>query len=98
MQRSVDEVRELWREQSSEAFPDDCRGQAIDGIDLVLLDSTVAGCIDSWIAANGRLDKDRLAILQKCQGCLAAICPLLKGEARRYYEKWVQITRLALRG
>jgi hypothetical protein len=91
---SIEVLRELWKQHLDEKFPRGLGGEEIDGIDLALLDTYTAGCVDGFLA--GRLDADRLAILEKCSRELQAVCPKLSGLGRTYFERLRDVASLSL--
>ncbi len=68
-------------------FPPAARGQEINGVDLVLLDSTAAGCIQ-FFASRGFLDEERMRTLKSCVEELGKIVPLLSDDSAAYF-KWL---------
>jgi hypothetical protein len=42
-------IEQLWREHKLEAFPQGYRGKDVNGVDLVMLDADVAGCVDTFL-------------------------------------------------
>jgi hypothetical protein len=80
-------VKELWEEHLAAQFPAGYRGEEIAGVDMVLLDAEIAGCISSYLRSRGKLDADRLRITRTCRLHLDQVIPQLNGEAQRYYER-----------
>ena len=78
---------ELWEEHQRAVFPPGLTGRAIEGVDLVLLDSAAAGCISSYFASGGRLDATRVEVLTQCVADLMRVIPQVNGEARTYFER-----------
>src|ERR1043166_755203 len=81
-------IQELWKEHTSRPFPRPLAGEEIDGWDLVLLDSSAAGCISTFLGATGAqsLDAKRLQVLADCALSLSRICPQLPAEHRVYFD------------
>jgi hypothetical protein len=52
-------IEELWNEHRSTTFPKACRGKDVSGIDLVMLDADVAGCVNTFLD-RGNLNLFRL--------------------------------------
>lgn len=93
----IDEIRQLYRLHEAADFPADCRGEQVEGIDLVLLDSDTAGCIETFLGCSGRLDPRRHAWLSTCHAELQRVVPRLEGEARAYYSRLCTLSDLVLR-
>lgn len=83
----MDELRELWRQHVADPFPDGCRGTEVHGVDLVMLDADVAGCIDTYLGSSGKLDQQRLAILDRCRAEARSIVPRLSDQAKSYFAR-----------
>ena len=93
----LDEGQRLWDEHLSAPFPAGLRGQEIEGIDLVMLDADIAGCVSTWLGNKGRLDEPRRRWLEGSLDDLARILPLLADRDERvYYERLRQLAQLAL--
>jgi hypothetical protein len=94
---SLEEGRRLWDEHWSAPFPSRLRGEEIDGVDMVMLDADIAGCVQAWLGSNGQLDDQRHWQLQMCVDDLRQVLPTLEDpEERRYYERLDALARLAL--
>ena len=92
-----DEVQQLWSEHRGAPFPSRLRGEEIAGVDMVMLDADVAGCVSVWLSSNGRLDEWRKTVLLQCLDELDRIVPLLQdADEREYYERVRQLARAAL--
>jgi hypothetical protein len=89
-------VARLWREHLYEDFPDRLRGQELAGIDMVMLDADIAGCVVTWQGNRGCLDEDRHQILAKCIADVDTVLPLLT-ETRevQYYKRLRELAVLA---
>ncbi|GAB7188716.1 hypothetical protein ATKI12_8547 [Kitasatospora sp. Ki12] len=68
----------LWEEHRRAAFPESFRGVAVDGADLIMLDSDVAGLVERELERG--LDGDGLARLWAGIGDLDRAVPLLDEE------------------
>ncbi|MFI9056044.1 hypothetical protein ACIGXQ_16060 [Streptomyces anulatus] len=68
----------LWEDHLHAPFPDGFRGVDLDGVDLVLLDSDVAGLVHREL--NGGLDDSGIACLWGCIADLDKIVPLVNEE------------------
>ncbi|CAH9418884.1 hypothetical protein SGL43_05936 [Streptomyces globisporus] len=65
------------------------------GVDLVMLDSDIAGCVTSWLSHGGSLDAWRLGILDRKLSELERVLPEL-GEADqpRRWRLWHEMALL----
>lgn len=72
----------LWVRLRQKLFPDNCRGEDVRGIDLVILDSDVAGCVTTFLT-RGQLDERQKEHLYFCDDCLTTVTLELQG-----YEGW----------
>jgi hypothetical protein len=73
-------------------FPPAAREEEINGVDLVLLDSTAAGCIQ-FFAASGFLDAQRTRALEGCVKELEKVVPLLIEDAAAYFGWLLALSR-----
>ncbi|MFD8546906.1 hypothetical protein [Streptomyces sp. NPDC059649] len=81
-------VARLWQEHLEAEFPAGLRGVDLDGIDLVMLDADIAGCVTTWRNNGGSLDAKRLRTLRDCITELDQVLPLLiDAEELRYYKR-----------
>ncbi len=87
---------QLWHDHSNSKFPTGYGGEEIEGIDLVLLDSTVAGCISSFLKNDRQLDLGRTAILGLCYREISIVLRTLKGEAEEYFTRLESMSKLVL--
>ncbi|MET7853740.1 hypothetical protein ABZT48_37365 [Streptomyces avermitilis] len=70
-------VARLWQEHLRAAFPAGLRGAECAGIDMVLLDAGIAGCVSTWQNNGGALDPERHRILRGCIADLDQALPIL---------------------
>jgi hypothetical protein len=89
-------IIDLWKAHCSDTFPGSCGGREIEGIDLALLETEAAGCIQSFIAGKGRLDFQRTAILGLCYRDLSIVVGQLDHEAKTYFVCLEEIAHLVL--
>lgn len=57
------EVERLYADHMVAAFPPRLRGEEIEGVDMVMLDADVAGCVATWLGNHGQHDEERQAVL-----------------------------------
>lgn len=91
-------VARLWQEHLDAPFPAGLRGAELEGIDMVLLDAGIAGCVTTWRAGEGSLDTESLRTLRDCLTELDTVLPLLtEAEEVRYYERLHRLATLTAR-
>jgi hypothetical protein len=78
-------------------FPADARGAEVQGIDLVLLDSLVAGCVSSIVDAAAPCDPDKWSKLAGLAEQLRSVSAQLDGESRQYFAQLSNLADAALR-
>ncbi len=78
-------------------FPRGYGGEAIEGIDLVLIDSDVAGCVTTFIKNDGQLDLWRTAMLGLCYRDSTIVTSRLSGEAKEYFSRLETLSILVLK-
>ena len=65
------------------------------GVDLVLLDAHLAGCVSTWLHGGGRLDAAHRPVVRDCLRDLDQLLPRLTyGHERRYVERLRELARL----
>ncbi len=94
--RTAQQVNWLWQRHRMAPFPPDFRGRIINGIDLALLDSSVAGCVSCFVEHGGKLDLARTALLAACNRDLAVILTGLAGEELAYFRRLERLSGLIL--
>ncbi|MFI1601323.1 hypothetical protein ACH4YN_04020 [Streptomyces griseofuscus] len=81
-------LTDLWRAHMAAPFPVGLRGAERAGIDMVLLDASIAGCVSSWLNRAGSPDTRRLEIAERCVLELDQVLPLLTGtEEIEYFRR-----------
>ncbi|MEU9370604.1 hypothetical protein AB0D71_39315 [Streptomyces avermitilis] len=85
----------LWQDHLDAEFPTRLRGAELEGIDMVMLDADIAGCVTTWRNNDGSLETKHLRILRHCITELDKVLPLLtQVEEFRYYERLYQLATL----
>ena len=83
----MDQLRRLWREHQEGPYPEGYRGVEVAGVELVMLDADIGGCISTYLAKGGRLDLQRTAILGRCYRDVALAVRELTGPTRDYFTR-----------
>jgi hypothetical protein len=83
-------VRDLWTAHLAEPFPDTPPGTKGD---FVYLDSTIAGCVSTYLGAGGEVDRGRRRVLVACLGLLDDQLPLV-GFSKDHYMAFRYFRRL----
>ncbi|MFD7321553.1 hypothetical protein ACFV9D_10795 [Streptomyces sp. NPDC059875] len=92
---SVAVVAHSWQEHMRAPFPAGLRGADRAGVDLVLLDAAIAGCVSTWQNNDGFLDAERQRILHNRIADLEQILPLLSAtEDPPYWQRLHQLAQL----
>lgn len=86
------EVAELWAAHYQAPLPPGWRRGSVAGVEMLMLDADIAGCVDSWLRADGALDERRQAILRGRRAQLDRVLPELDGAEAAYAER---LSRLA---
>ena len=89
-------IEQLWREHKLAAFPQDYRGKDLNGVDLVMLDADVAGCVDTFLS-RGNLNLFQTAVLGLCYRNLTYLIPMLSEEGKAYYCRLERLAELVLK-
>jgi hypothetical protein len=72
------------------------RGVDFEGVDMVLLDADVAGCVSTWLDRNGSLDDWRRGVLTVCRDRLSRVLQGLDGDDAVYYRRLQDMAVLVL--
>lgn len=92
----VGAVAVLWEAHLGGAFPGRLRGADVAGVDMVLLDTDVAGCVGTWLHDGGAIDDGRRDILLGCERELQRVGRELSGYEAAYYGRLLAMTALIL--
>ena len=93
---NVREIRLMWDEWKAMPFPSAYGGKDVAGICVTSLDTLAAGCIDTFITNNGRLDEWRTSVLKQCQGELEAVVSCLDDSAMDYFNHLLILAKRVL--
>ena len=91
----MNDVQKDWRAHLASGFPAAARGREVHGVDLVLVDTYAAGCIQSFVD-TGALDDERMKALQGCVEELQRAVPLLGADSVEYFSRLLEISRNVL--
>lgn len=89
-------IEELWQEHMDAKFPKGYRAKDINGIDFVMLDADIAGCVTTFLK-SGRLDIQQTATLGLCYHNAAFVIPILNEEGAAYFWRLERLAELVLR-
>ena len=82
----MEEIIHLYDQHLTTPFPDR-RGEAISGVDLVLIDSDTAGLVDKYIRSRGHLGAADIRILNHCYPDLKTVVKELSGDDHQYFAR-----------
>lgn len=91
----MDDIVKLYNELLTTSFPDR-RGDEVMGIDLVLIDSDIAGLISKYIGSRGELSTADSKILNHCYSDLKKIVKELSDSDRQYFARLQDIAGLII--
>lgn len=92
----LDAVGRLWDAHLRADFPPYLRGAELLGIDMVLLDAEVAGCVSSWLHGRGHLDEERRRILACSVADLNNVLPILADHQVGAYAYYGRLRAMAV--
>jgi hypothetical protein len=98
MEKIPDQIlmSELWDEHNKAAFPKGYAGKEVSGIDFVMLDADVAGCVTSFLG-RGNLNLYQTAVLGLCYRHLSYVIPIINDEGREYFWRLERLAELVLK-
>ena len=89
-------INDLWEEHKAAPFPKGFRAKDVDGIDFVVLDANVAGCVDTFLS-RGNLNLYQTAILGLSYQNLSHVIPILNDEGKEYFGRLERLAELVLK-
>jgi hypothetical protein len=84
---NLSEIKSVWDEWKTTTFPSEYVGKDVAGVCVTSVDSFAAGCIDTFITGKGRLDTQRITVLEKCRADLEIVLRNVEGDASAYFAK-----------
>lgn len=88
-------VSRLWAAHVRAEFPPRLRGEELAGVDMVMLDADIAGCVVTWRACHGSLDEGRRQLMGRLLQDLDRVLPLLSDEQEcAYYRRLRRLLEL----
>ena len=89
-------IRVLWQEHEAARFPAKLRGRDLDGVDFVMLDADIAGCVDSFMK-HSKLTVFQAATLGLCYHNSSQVISVLYEEGAEYFWRLSRLAELILR-
>ena len=89
-------IRELWQEHVDTPFPKGFRAKDVNGIDFVMLDADVAGCVTTFLK-SGNLNLFQTARLGLCYRNARFVVPMLNDEGAAYFWRLERLAELVLK-
>jgi hypothetical protein len=90
----METVKKLWDEYLGLTYPSDIHQRHSD---LEIIESTIAGCISSFIATDGKLDAERIKILKKYLVLLESQTNEMPDSAKSYFARLHTLGTLVLK-
>ena len=88
-------IEDIWKEHREAAFPSVCRGHDVEGIDVVMLDADIAGCVSTYLRRR-QLDLWRTAVLGVCYRNVTYVLERMPVQSRVYFERLERLARMVL--
>jgi len=90
-------IEEVWQQHRSAKFPSELSGRGVEGIDFVMLDADIAGCVSTFLGRRHVLDQWRTAVLGLRLADVERLLPQFEPAQREYFERLADLARLVLR-
>jgi hypothetical protein len=87
----VDEIARMWRAQLRRPLPRDLPFRKPHGSELTLIDSSAAGCIDTFLKWPGRFARDKKRLKEGCYEDIHQRGSELAGDERDYFGQLLEI-------
>jgi len=88
-------IEDIWKEHHAAAFPSVCRGHGVEGIDYVMLDADIAGCVSTYLRRR-QLDLWRTAVLGVCYRNVTYVLDRMPLDGRVHFERLERLSRMVL--
>ena len=72
-----DEIRLLQQKHADLPFPPRLRGEVVAGVNMVMVDADIAGCVQLWLGSSSNLDAPRIGVLRTCRDQVEGVLPSL---------------------
>jgi len=92
----MEEINDLWKQHKEAPFPNGFRAKEVNGIDFVMLDADVAGCVDTFVC-RGNLNLYQTAVLGLSYRNLSSVMPVLDDEGKEYFRRLERLAELVLK-
>ena len=89
-------IKDLWEEHLATPFPKGFRGRDLNGIDFVLLDANIAGCVQTFVE-RGKLNTFQLAMLGLSYRDATFVVPTLNDDGAAYFWRLERLAELVLK-
>jgi hypothetical protein len=89
-------VAQLYNAHREADFPDRLRAVDVAGVEMVMLDADVAGCVSTWLTSGGSTDDRLWDILATRERQLERVMPELSGQEAAYYRRLLDMAALIL--
>ena len=89
-------IVDLWEEHLTTPFPKGFRGKDLNGIDFVMLDANIAGCVQTFVE-RGKLNMFQAAMLGLSYRDASFVVPTLNDEGAAYFWRLERLAELVLR-
>jgi hypothetical protein len=89
-------IDELWQEHRAAPFPKRFAGKDVNGIDFIMLDTNIAGCIDTYLE-RGTLNLYQAAMLGLSYRDTSYVIPILNDEGAAYFWRLERLAELVLK-
>jgi len=86
----------LWQEHVAAPFPKGLRGKDVNGIDFVLLDANIAGCVITFLE-RGSLNMYQAVMLGLSYRDASYVAPILNDEGAAYFWRLERLAELVLK-
>ena len=96
MEDRMTAVARLWEAHSEAPFPSRLTSVDVAGVEMVMLDADVAGCVSTWLNNGGNIDDRWWAVLATRERQLERVVPKLSDREAAYYQRLLDMTVLVL--
>ena len=89
-------IADLWQEHLDTPFPKGFRGRDLNGIDFVMLDANIAGCVQTFVE-SGKLNMFQTAMLGLSYRDPTFVLPTINKEGFAHFSRLERLAELVLK-
>jgi len=94
--QTLNEIKRRWEAWRSRPFPQSACDSNLCDVDLASIDTFSAGCINTFVSNDGKLDRNRIRLLQGNAPELDRVLNALTNDTEEYFRELSKLSNLVL--